>query len=211
MAIPDKYFIQTVTRKEYLPWLLKKHYAHRVPGISHAFGLYNEDSILCGVCTFGMPANYMEMKAWEPFQLLELNRLVVNDGLPKNVLSFFVSSTLKQLPIPTVVISYADITSGHYGYIYQATNWLFTGFGGEKHWILKDGSVKCRRHHEKISSELIDRVEKTQKARYYMFVGTKKHKKQMLELLRYPILPYPKGDNQRYDASFKPEIQQVMF
>ena len=28
-------------------------------------------------------------------------------------------------------------------------------------------------------------------------------------MLRYESLPYPKGDNQRYDASYQPPVQGV--
>jgi len=58
---------------------------------------------------------------------LELNRLVIDEGSKKNVLSFFVSQTLKKLPCPNVVVSYADTSQNHHGYIYQATNWIYTG------------------------------------------------------------------------------------
>lgn len=203
--------VKAIPKHETSEWFLKKHYAHRLPCISYAFGLYL-DNVLSGVCSFGMPANYVEMEAWKPYELLELNRLCVNDGLPRNTLSMFVSKCLKMLPQPRVIISYADITNGHHGYIYQATNWIYTGIGGEAHWILKDGSVKCRRHHDKIPKELIDRVEKTKKARYYYFVGDKKAVKILKKQLRYEVLPYPKGDNVRYDSSAKiGNIQQILF
>jgi len=38
------------------PWLLEKHYAKRMPSISYAFGLY-EDDVLVGVCTYGTPSS----------------------------------------------------------------------------------------------------------------------------------------------------------
>jgi len=35
-------------------WLLRIHYAKRMPSITYAFGLY-EDGILEGIITYGMP------------------------------------------------------------------------------------------------------------------------------------------------------------
>ena len=74
------YFVMPIKSEETESWLLYKHYAKRIPSISLSFGLY-ENKELIGVCTFGMTPNYIEMKSWEPFQILELNRLVVNEGL----------------------------------------------------------------------------------------------------------------------------------
>ena len=99
--------VNQIPYQEVLPWFLKKHYAKRVPSINFCFGLYWH-SILSGVCSFGMPPNYQEMKVWEPFEILELNRLVVNDNCPKNSASFFISKSIKLLPQPRVLISYSD-------------------------------------------------------------------------------------------------------
>lgn len=206
--------VKQIPKSETDEWFLKKHYAHRLPCISYAFGLYGENG-LCGVCSFGMPPNYVEMEAWKPWELLELNRLCVEDGLPKNTLSFFVSQCFKLLPQPRVLISYADLGKGHHGYIYQATNWLYTGVGGEgcKVYIMKDGSEKHQRHGEDLNKDNIDHIELTVgKARYYMFIGNKTDRKKMLTKLRFTVLPYPKGDNIRYDSSAKIDnIQQILF
>jgi len=213
-SVKNIYHVQTIKTIETYDWLLHKHYAHRIPSITFSFGLYDNKNILCGVCTYGMPPNYQEMIAWQPFELLELNRLVVNDDTPKNTTSYFVSSTLKLLPKPKVIISYADFRAGHHGYIYQATNWLYTGIGGsgQKIYIMKDGKERHQRHEDMIDKNNIARIEiTTGKARYYYFVGDKKTIKTMKNLLRFDILPYPKGDNQRYDTSYQPQVQTTLF
>ena len=38
-----------------------------------------------------------------------------------------VSKCLKLLPRPMIIVSYSDTRQGHNGYIYQATNWIYTG------------------------------------------------------------------------------------
>ena len=59
--------------------------------------------------------------------------------------------------------------------------------------------------------EVAELYRRPQKHRYIYFIGTKHQKKDMLSALKYPILPYPKGDTQRYDSSAKVETQQLLF
>jgi hypothetical protein len=119
--------VQAITNFDCKDWLLHKHYAKRIPPIEFAFGLFI-DNILSGVVTFGTPVSSTLRNLWNnEYKLMELNRLVVNDGLPKNTLSYFVSSALKLLPKPLVIVSYADTSKNHNGYIYQATTFIIQG------------------------------------------------------------------------------------
>jgi hypothetical protein len=215
-SIKDMYEIRPIPFSYAKGWCLKRHYAKRIPTITEAFGLYNDSGIIVGVCTFGVSANYKEAEAWKPFKVWELNRLITEDNLQKNATSFFVSGCLKKIEKPKVLISYADLGMNHHGYIYQATNWIFTGISGEGQNIyitkngrelhqrtvdIGDGGAYKKRLYEK---GIIVKEKKTMgKARYYYFLGSKKEKKQMYKMLRYPILPYPKGDNERYDSDYK--------
>ena len=54
-------------------------------------------------------------------------------------------------------------------------------------------------------------VDRPRKHRYFYFLGNKTQKKQMLNNLKYKIMPYPKGENKRYDASYKPTVQTKLF
>jgi len=45
------YTVRQIPKEQTHDWLLKKHYAHRIPSIMYAFGLYDVDNILQGVCT----------------------------------------------------------------------------------------------------------------------------------------------------------------
>jgi hypothetical protein len=160
------------------------------------------------------------------FKVIELNRLVINEGLEKNCLSFLVSQSLKMLPKPLVVISYADTSQNHHGYIYQATNFVYTGLSAKR----TDWRVKGLEHLHgatiaDISRGMENRAQwmrekygddfyledRPRKHRYFMFLGNKKQVKRMREVLPYEIEPYPKGDNQRYDANYNPTIQTTMF
>ena len=231
MTIKDTYLVRKLSTHEYVEWFKKKHYAKRIPSVSYAYGLY-KDKFLIGICSYGRPVAHQLVKyAFQGhFQdnFLELNRLVVDDGLEKNVLSFFVSQTLKQLPIPNVIVSYADTSLNHHGYIYQACNFIYTGLSFKKN----DYKVKGLEHLH--AASLIDRVgrdnrgdkvgklkemygdrlylkERPRKHRYFYFLGTRTHKKSMKELLIYLQEPYPKGDNKRYDSSYNVDSQGILF
>jgi hypothetical protein len=170
--------------------ILNVHYAKRMPSISYAYGLF-EDDVMVGVCTFGSPASPSLVKGvcGEEYgkDVIELNRLVLVHNR-KNEASYFVSKCLSLLPRPKVVVSYADTAQKHVGIVYQATNFLFTGTTKPRTDI--DTGEKHSRHYEGIK-DYSKRKFRSAKHRYVMFLGSKVQKKKMLRALRYPILEYP--------------------
>lgn len=121
--------LAVIDSKEAARLVVAKHYLHRRPPISHAFGIYVRRELL-GVVTYGTPASrHLQMSACptDPGLVLELNRLWLDDCLGPNSESWFVSRTLKMLP-PRIVVSYADPLWGHYGYIYRALNFHYAGW-----------------------------------------------------------------------------------
>jgi hypothetical protein len=180
-----------------------------------------------GIVTYGTPVSSTLRDLWNgKYKLMELNRLVINEGLEKNVLSYFVSQSFQLMPKPMVLVSYADTSKNHHGYIYQATNWIYTGLSVP----FKDYYVKGMEHmhhttlhdlsrgqdnriewlRNKFGDDLI-MIDRPRKHRYFYFIGDKREKKDMLKMLPYQIEPYPKGDNIRYDASYRPTIQTSLF
>jgi hypothetical protein len=237
MSIKDKYTVKSIDNFQCKDWLLHKHYAKRIPSISYAFGLFSDLNLLIGVVCYGRPVahtlvknafngNYQE-------NFLELNRLVVKEGLEKNTLSYFVAESLKMLPKPQVIVSYADSSQNHNGYIYQATNWYYTGLSAE----FKDYMVKGYEHmhsasimdmvgrsdgenghinkvellKKKYGEENVYMIDRPRKHRYFYFLGNRKDVKKMLSLIKYEKQSYPKGENKRYDASYEPLIQMQLF
>ena len=190
--------VERVAYEDTKDFILNKHYAQRMPSISYAFGLFIDDT-LRGVCTFGKPASPSLCKGicGEEYKahVYELNRLVVDDGLPKNTLSRFVSRCLRQLkPEDLIVVSFADEGKGHHGYIYQATNWLYTGKTKQR-TDKYSGPNKHSRHYDDSMNHL--RKVRTSKHRYVYFTG--ESKKSFLSALNYPIHDtYPKGKNTNY-------------
>jgi hypothetical protein len=191
------------------PWLLQKHYAKRMCPISFAFGLYDENQLV-GIVTYGIPASpFLCMGVCGPENkdiVLELNRLCLNDGI-KNGASFLVGKSLQMLPKPTIVVSYADTSMNHIGYIYQASNFLFTGTTKERTDMAGEDGKHSR--HNLGNSE--NRINRSAKHRYIYFVGNKFQKKKLKEQLNYPIQPYPKGESKKYDAGNEVKTQQLLF
>ena len=183
--------------------------------------------VMQGIITYGTPLSSPLRDLWDgKYKLMELNRLVINEGLEKNVLSFLVSQSLKLIPKPMVLVSYADTSQNHHGYIYQATNWFYTGLSTAfKDYYVKgmenlhnqtimdmsrgqDNRVEWLR--QKFGDKLI-MVERPRKHRYFYFIGNKKECLDMKKMLPYKLEPYPKGDNVRYDASYSPSTQTELF
>jgi hypothetical protein len=219
----NRLIILPIKSEETYPWLLQKHYAKRIPQIMYAFGLY-EESTLVGVVTYGIPASPSLCmgicgKEWSD-KVLELNRLCLQDNT-KNQSSFLVSNSIKLLPKPTIVVSYADTSQGHVGYVYQATNFLYTGLSANR----VDWTVKGLEHkHSKTLSDgmTLESIkekygddfyyaERSRKHRYIYFHGTKQQKKLLKSLLKYNTEPYPKGDSKKYDSGSRVETQALLF
>jgi len=119
------------------------------------------------------------------------------------------------LPNGKIIVSYADTSQNHHGYIYQATNWLYTGMtiarierydinNPNKH--SKSATIKKGIDYNKLAIR-----ERPQKHRYVYFTGSKTNKKHLRKQLNYEVKPYPKGDNKRYDASYSPIVQSKLF
>jgi hypothetical protein len=197
-----------IKNEETYPWLLKKHYAKRIPQIMFAFGLY-EDNQMVGVVTYGIPASpslCMGICGQEySDKVLELNRLCLMDNY-KNQSSFLIANSIKLLPKPTIVVSYADTAKGHVGYVYQASNFLFTGTTKER-TDMSNGDGKHSRHGKDPSI----RQFRSAKHRYVYFHGTKTDKKILLSKLNYEIESYPKGETKKYDSGSLVPTQQLLF
>ena len=211
---PLQYIVRGIPAKQTYEWLLKKHYAHRIPSILFSFGLYDNKDLLKGVCTFGIPASHdlcnFICGADFASHVLELNRLVVNDNHDKNATSFFVSKCLRLLPKPKIIVSYSDTGQGHQGYIYQATNFIYTGKTKPQKDLKIKGTNLHSRHaydYPDLETEYVDR---TIKNRYIYFVGDRRQIENYRRHFRLESLPYPKGDNTNYDASYNPSIQGVL-
>lgn len=213
MRLNNEYSVMPIPNEQTHGWLLNKHYAKRLPQIMYSYGLYSKNTLI-GLVTYGIPVsvslvNGIAGDKWKDI-VLELNRLVINDDANKNSGSYLIGNSIKQLPKPTIIVSYADTNQNHVGYVYQATNFIYTGLsdahgewreiGVNKHSknVCKEYPLEYRQSHP----EKFIKIDRPRKHRYVYILADKTTKKQILQDLNYPIMPYPKGDTKRYDASY---------
>jgi len=203
-----KMIVLPIKSEEAVPWIMQKHYAKRLPSISYAFGLYEENKLI-GVITYGIPASNSLCegvcgKEYKEY-VIELNRLCLLNNT-KNQSSFLVGNSIKMLPKPKIIVSYADTAQGHVGYVYQATNFLFTGTTKER-TDMSAGDGKHSRHAKDPSI----RQFRSAKHRYIYFHGTKIDKKLLQQKLNYEILVYPKGETKKYNSGGIVRTQDLLF
>ena len=202
--IQTGYWVAPIEKTATHPFLLHIHYAKRIPPISYAFGLFHNDDLV-GVITYGMPASPALCKGvcGETYRdkVIELNRLCLRNNI-KNEASRLIAGSLKLLPQPKIVVSYADTAHDHNGVVYQATNFLYTGLSNpHRDWAVRgkeNAHLKGLSNGQTLKSmqeqygDDFYYIERSRKHRYIMFLGSKTEKKQMLKMLNYPISEYPK-------------------
>ena len=190
-------YIEAKTAREFL---LPLHYSGRTPSISHAFGWYIKERLVA-VCTFGKPASntlcFGVCGEEHSHQVFELNRLCRVDDLEEQ-LSSFVSACLRRLRGDhLIIVSYSDTEMKHHGYIYQACNFIYTGVTKERTDKYTEGNKHSRHYKEENQTGL--RKVRSAKHRYIFFcTHNAREKKEWMSKLKYPVLPYPKGDNENY-------------
>lgn len=192
--------MRSISYNEAINFLLPRHYSGRKPNITYSFGYY-ENGVLKAVCTFGKPASNSlcigvcgsEFSS----NVYELNRLCV-DGEIKIQLSSFVSFCLKELKKHNlIIVSYADSQMNHNGYIYQATNFMYTGQTKSRTDKFTEGGKHSRHYKNDEQNGL--RKFRSAKHRYIYMACDKRNKLLFMKNLKYKILPYPKGENKRYE------------
>jgi hypothetical protein len=183
--------IKQISYDETKNLILNVHYAKRMPSISFAYGLFKDNEMI-GIVTYGSPASPFLCKGIcgekHKQNVIELNRLVLVNN-EKNEASYLIANSLKMLPKPKIVVSYADTAHDHSGVVYQATNFLFTGTTKGR----TDQASANGKHSRHSLGDRQNRVYRSPKHRYVIFVCSKKQKKIYMKALNYAIQPYPKA------------------
>lgn len=205
MGIKSDYYIDEVTYKTAMHYVIKYHYLHRKASCSFSYALIEKQSNrIVGVITYGTPSSSTLRKGVcgieEKDNVIELTRLWVEDSTPKNAESFLIGNTIKLLN-KEIVVTYAEIEQGHVGTVYQATNFLYTGMSA-KHgdWKVEGLNVHNQTLTDKYTiQELKDLygdkmvyVQRPRKHRYVYFNCNKRRKKELMKALRYKTSEYPK-------------------
>jgi hypothetical protein len=218
--------VRPIYSKEAMQMVVEHHYSHRTVGARHCFGLFDKQTLF-GCVVYSQPASYTLCKGvcGESYKnnVLELSRLVVITK-EKNAASKLIGGSVRELTRTytkatkdktlqgVVLVSYADCNEhvGHVGYVYQATNWLYTGQGSaEPIWVHPETGeiISYTRRHidtkaQSIGLDWNDLVKRPQlgKHRYVLFAGTKSFISHAKKNLRYKVQSYPKGDSKRHKS-----------
>lgn len=186
--------VSVIGKKTAAKLVVDHHYLHRRPSISFSYGLIVNDDVV-GVVTLGTPASrHMQIGACPgtPEAVTELNRLWVHDDLPENSESWFVSRVLKQIP-PRIVLSYADTSRGHAGYVYRALNFHYAGWTDMERrmprldYIPAKGDVHTR---EAFRSGVSHTVRRKPKVKYWTTTGNRTQRRELAAACQWPRMSW---------------------
>ena len=144
---PERH-VEVIDRDTARLFVERIHYSRLLPSnVVFQFGLYDNRELV-GVVTYGIPASPSLCiglaGAENRDRVLELNRLAIEPSYTgKNGASFLVSHSLKMLPNYTFVVSYADTGWTHIGYVYQASNFLYTGMPRPAYIVDNPNGCNC--------------------------------------------------------------------
>lgn len=169
------------------------------------FGVFGEGDELVGVLQYGFamnPASASSVVADTPVDgYLELNRMVLDDRMPRNSESRAISASIKviRVTLPRVqwIQSFADERCGRLGVVYQACSFLYCGEHIATFWNL-DGvtyhnSLMTRNPNlTPAAAHLQLHRHRAVATQYRQFRYIKFLHRSARGRLLYPVLPYPK-------------------
>jgi hypothetical protein len=130
----QKFKVVVCLRRDIKDFVEKWHYSKSINGVKtkHCFKLLDGDTLI-GAAIFGEPATKgIDLHYYKdrPRSVIELRRLCCIDATPKNTESYFIGYCLRWLKKNTdyaMAVSYSDLTYGHEGIIYKASNFKYQG------------------------------------------------------------------------------------
>ena len=225
--------------------IVKNHYTHKWSLCTVAYGVYYKEYIestffggfnskLIGVLVYGNAVGRNASTSISSLlinnNVLELTRVWIADGYGKNIESYCISESFRQInkdyPEIKCILSYSDSEAGHSGTIYQATGFLYQGDNYVDIALMPNYSVSLNGppdynwiHSRTVYSKwkthnvdkLKERIGKTfwrkresGKHRYIKFISSKIENKKLVKSLKHKVLPYPKN------VSFKEEVTEII-
>jgi len=208
--------IKKIKRVDALPFLRAHHYLGGVATSAMIYAHFNSVNQIDALIAFNAPCseNVRASILGPEYKqnIIELSRLAIAPDCALNA-SQFVSCAIdilikerKERNMSEIycILSFADMTQGHHGGVYQAMSWLYCGESRASaawRYIDADNNIRHRRQNGKniTKKEAIERgwkietINTKNKHRYIKVIGTKKQKKRIKKQLKFNILPYPKG------------------
>jgi hypothetical protein len=198
--------VSHVSQNDTAEFTARYHYTGLPGNASWRWGLWH-GMTLYGVVAYSLPTmtlceSIFGKEHWS--HVWHMSRLALAEIAPHNSESRLIGQSLraieKEFPHVWCVLTYAAQDSGHIGYVYQATNAIYTGTGGQAYYYIdQNGNMRPTYDGRFISpTDAVSRgwtVHKSlPKHRYVYILGSKRERKERRELLRLDEFPYPKPD-----------------
>lgn len=172
---PRRYEVAKIdTDNEAKGFVTQHHYSGSYPAARVRFGLYLSGDLV-GVAVFSMPMQgaVLDLLPCPRVEAVELGRFVLLDSVPANGESWFLARCFESLkragfagvvsfadPIPRQGADGTQVSPGHVGTIYQASNAIYTGRSTPRTLcMLPDGTV--------ISDRALSKIRKREKGWKY--------------------------------------------
>jgi hypothetical protein len=125
----------------------------------------------------------------DPASVIELNRLWVADDMGRNTESWFLARALSLLPA-RIVLSYADTTEGHMGYVYRAANFYYAGWTDMERKTARFDYITPGMHSRDAfrngERRFTERVQRKPKIRYWTATGNRRDRRRLLKQCLWP-------------------------
>ena len=181
------------------------HYTGTGDSAFWRWGLWH-GHVLHGVVSYNLPTRSVCASVFGEEHLhrvWHMGRLILSEDSPRNSESRLIGGSLRAIqrehPEVWAVLTYAATDVGHLGYVYQATNAIYTGEGGDANYYVYESGHRRGTHlgGKRVSLGRAaamgwERHRGGTKHRYVYILGTKRERRDRLSMLRYPVLPYPK-------------------
>lgn len=198
--------ISSVSTSDVQEFSRRYHYTGTGGNATWRWGLWH-GPVLMGVVAYNLPTRETCESVFGPDhfdKVWHMGRLALADSAPPNSESRLIGGSLKAIKRDHSdvwgVLTYAATDVGHLGYVYQATNAIYTGTGGHAViYVDKQG----QRRSDYYASAYVSRqaalsrgwtvADGGVKHRYLYVLGNKTQRRHRMAQLRLPALPYPKA------------------
>lgn len=209
--------IELLDKKLAKDFIEKHHYSRKAPVFLFAFGAKIDDKLAIVVMFSNLVGRFQAKELWDKgdnSNTLELSRMATSDTFP-NLATQAISASLKYIkkhyPQFKIVVSLADNSVGHNGYVYQAANFIYYGKSRKsKYFYLDNERIHERSLYDKFGTCSIPKLklilgenrfkvvekENNRKNKYYTIIAqNKKEKRDIMKQIKVKSLPYPKEKN----------------
>lgn len=143
----------------------KYHYSHNLPTESLLrLAVYEEDKLI-GVVVYARGANKNKATPFglSIYDICELIRVALNEHRSPvtQIISESIKILKKKFPKIKMIISFADSNQSHLGVIYQAGNWIYTGYSKDTEIIVNGVQTHRRSLYDKYGTSSLKIIKKT--------------------------------------------------